>query len=216
MNAKPTHFSGPRNWTLAALALGVATSDVLAEAASVEKLITEIQSPDDKVRGDAWQNAAPLGAQAVKPLAALMVHQDFEIARAAQRALWKIVRHAGRPRAGRERKAVQGEVVALLDSAPLPVRREALWMLSEIGDPGVVAHFAKLLTDVAVREDARCALERIPGPQAMHALERAMITTPEDFRVALANSLRVRGHDEVEGRPSQKLLPSRQTSVKPK
>jgi hypothetical protein len=105
--------------------------------------------------------------------------------------------------------------VALFASAPVPVRREALWMLSEIGDSSVVGIIAKLLLEQKVPEEARCALERMPGPQATRALEQALRTAPEDFRFALANSLRVRGL-AVKGYPTQKLLPTRQTSVKPK
>jgi HEAT repeat protein len=215
MKAEPNHVSEPRKWTLAASALGVTAAGVLADSAAVEKLIAEIQSPDDKVRGNAWQNAAPLGAEAVSPLAALMVHQDFEIARSAMRALWRIVRHVGRPKAEKERRPVQAELVALLDSAPAPERREALWMLSEIGDDRVVEPIAKMLADVEVREDARCALERMPSSKAIRALEHATKTAPEDFRPALANSLRVRGHD-LRAYPRQKLQPSRPTSVEPK
>jgi len=35
------------------------------------------------------------------------------------------------------------------------VRREVLWMLSEIGDGDAIAPMAALLTDKDVREDAR-------------------------------------------------------------
>jgi HEAT repeat protein len=200
---------------LAASVLGVATVGAMADPPAVDKLITEIQSTDETVRGGAWQNAAPLGAQAVKPLASLMAHQDFEVARSAKRALWKIVRHAGRPKAEKEHKAVQAELVALLDSALAAVRREALWMLSEIGDDSVVQAIAKMLADVEVREAARCALERMPTAKAIRALDHALKTAPEDFGPALANSLRVRGR-EIKGYPSPKLLPTRATTVESK
>jgi len=215
MKKQPTPLSEPRSCLFATAVLGATTAVAQADAAAVETLIAEIQSPDDKVRGAAWQGAAPLGAAAVTPLTTLIVHQDFEIARAAKRALWRIVRHAGRPGAGKERKAVQAELVALLGSAPATVGREALWMLSEIADDNVVQVIAGKLADVEVREAARCALERMPGSKATRALDKAVKTAPEDFRPALANSLRVRGHD-IRGYPSQKLKPSRQTSVEPK
>jgi HEAT repeat protein len=195
--------------------LAAAGSPARADSGDVGKLIAELQSHDDNVLDSAWQGAAAVGSQAVKPLAALIVHQDFQVARSAKRALWKIVRHAGRPRAGQECKAVQAELLALLDAAPAAVRREALWMLSEIGDDRVVEAIARLLADVEVHEDARCALERMPGAKAIRALERALRTAPEGFRPALANSLRVRGR-AIRDYPSQKLKPSRQTLVEPK
>jgi len=192
--------------------LGMAAVSLHAEAQEVDTLIAQIQSQDAKVRGAAWQGAATAGSRAVKPLAALLTHLDFEVARSAKRAVWKIVRHAGRPKAETERKAVQAELVALLDSATAAVRREAIWMLSEIGDASTIQKIARLLDQMEVREDARCALERMPGANAVRALERALKSAPEDFRPALANSLRVRGH-KLADYPSQKLQPSRKTSV---
>jgi HEAT repeat protein len=182
------------------------------EPAAVTKLIADVQNNDDAIRGAAWQGAATLGSAAVKPLASLMTHENFEIARAAKRGLWKIVRHVGRPKAGKERKAVQAELLSLLQTAPVAIRSEAAWMLSEIGDSRAVAALAALLTDADVREAARCALERIPSSKAVWALEKALKTAPEDFRPVLANSLRVRGH-KVAGYPTQKLTPTKQTTV---
>jgi HEAT repeat protein len=74
---------------------------------------------------------------------------------------------------------------------------------------------AALLTDANVREAARCALERIPTSKAVRALENALEAGPEDFRAAVANSLRVRGH-KVAGYPTQKLIPTKQTAVEAK
>jgi len=185
------------------------------DTAAINKLIADLQSGDDAVRGAAWQGAAPLGAPAVKPLTGMMAHQDFEIARAAKRALWRIVRYSARPKADKARKAVQMELVFLLQTTPVPVRREILWMLSEMGDSHAVGLIAIWLRDDAVREDARCSLERIPGSKATHALGDALKNAPEDFRSALANSLRARGR-KIKGYPSQKLVPTKQTSVQAK
>jgi len=183
-----------------------------SDSAAVDKLIADLHSTDDGICGAAWQGAAPLGAPAVKPLAVVMADSDFEIARAAKRALWKIVRFAGRPKAGKERKDVQSELLLLLSGAAVPVRREAVWMLSEVGDSDSVEPLSALLVEVDLREDARCALERIPGSKATRTLEVALKTLPENFRLAIANSLRVRGR-KVESYPSQKLVPTKPTTV---
>ncbi len=179
----------------------------------MDELIAKIKDKDDKVRGPAWQGAAPAGAAAVKPLAEVMTDPDFEIARAAKRALWVVVRHAGRPGGGREARAVGNELILLLANSPTPVRREALWMLSEIGANNAVPAMAALLTDKDLREDARCALQRLPGKRVTTALKGAFAAAPEDFKYALAESLRDRG-EKVEGYPTQKLKPTRPTSVK--
>jgi len=184
-----------------------------ADQAAVAELVTRIKSTDDTVRGPAWQNAGPYGAPAVGPLAEVMTDPHFEIARSARRAIERIVRHAGRPGAETERRAVAAELVKLLGHASPSVRKHALWMLSEIGEDPAVEPMAALLADPDVREDARCALERIPGAAATAALKKAMTTAPEAFKYALAHSLRVRG-EKVEGYPSQKRVPTKPTKVR--
>jgi len=186
----------------------IASASHAAEAVSVTDLVARIKSTDDKVRGPAWQGAGPVGAPAVKPLAALMTDPDFEISRSAKRALYKIVRHAGRPGAKKEAQAVEKELIPLLQNSAVPVRREVLWMLSEIGGDDAVAPMAVLLTDKEVREDARCALMRLPGRKATAALRSAFGSASEEFKFALAESLRARG-EKVSGYPSQKLVPAR-------
>jgi hypothetical protein len=179
---------------------------------SVGDLIAGIKSRDDKIRGPAWQGAAGAGALAVKPLADAMMDPDFEIARSAKRALYRIVRHAGRPGARKEAKAVTGELIQLLRSAHALVRREAAWMLSEIGADEAVKPLAALLSDPEAREDARCALMRFTSRKATSAFKTAFASAQEDFKPALAETLRARGIP-VKGYASQKAVPSRKTTV---
>jgi HEAT repeat protein len=198
----------------AGAAASLAQAGAAAQAVSVQELVAKIKSPDDKIRGPAWQGAAPFGAPAVQPLAALMTEADFEVARSAKRALYVIVRQAGRPGASQEARAVEKELIPLLKSEAVVVRREALWMLSEIGGNDAVAPMAALLTDKDAREDARCALLRIPGRKATAALKAAFASAPDEFKFALADALRRRG-EKIEGYPSQKLVPTRRTTVAP-
>jgi HEAT repeat protein len=181
----------------------------------IQGLIERIKSPDDVTSGAAWQSAGPYGAAAVKPLAALMADGDFELARKGKRALYRVVRHVGAPAADRERRTVEKELIVVLETSPSPVRREVLWMLSEIGSERAVGPMAALLTDQELREDARCALTRVPAPSAVAALRSAFLAAPKDFKHALAESLRERG-EKVEGYPSRKLVPTAQTSVAPR
>jgi HEAT repeat protein len=183
--------------------------------ADIQSLIDRIKNPDDATSGAAWQSAGPYGAAAVKPLAALMGDGNFELARKGKRALYLVVRHAGRPGAGEECQAVERELILVLGSGPSRVRREVVWMLSEIGSAGAVKPMAALLADQELREDARCALTRLPVPGAVTALKAAFATAPEDFKYALAESLRQRG-ETVAGYPSRKLVPTKQTSVTPR
>jgi hypothetical protein len=183
-------------------------SSAEAQTGSVPDLISRIKSADDAVRTLAWQEAATVGAPAVKPLAALITDSDLEVARAAKRGLWKIVHHAGRPDAEAERKAVSKELLGLLDGQLAPMRHEVFWMLSEIGGADAVRTIAGFLANPDSREDARAVLERIPGKESVAALEAALASSAEEFKPALANSLRVRGV-KVQGYPSQKLVPTR-------
>ncbi len=190
---------------MAGVAAGMAIS---SQAQSATDLVARLKSKDDDVRGDAWQQAGPAGAAAVGPVAALWTDADFEVARSAKRAVWNIVRHAGRPGAPKEARAVEQALLPLLGHAEAAVRREAVWMLSEVGGNDSVEPLAKLLSDREVKDDARCALERLPGNKAIKALRDALKTAPEDFRYALAESLRKRG-EKVQGYPSRKLVPTK-------
>jgi len=146
------------------------------------------------------------------------LEQPLEVGRAAKRAIWKIVRHVGRPGADDEKKAVVAELIELLGpDQTAAVRREAMWMLSEIGGDETVhalRQYPEILDDKELREDARCVVERIPGEAALQALRAALDRAPEDFKINIVQSLRARGVD-VPGYPCQKLVPTRKTSVKP-
>lgn len=180
----------------------------------IQGLIERIRSSDEVISGAAWQSAGPYGAAAVEPLAALMADEDFELARKAKRALYRVVRRVGAPAAARERKAVERQLILLLRSSPSRVRREVVWMLSEIGTARAVGPMAALLADDELREDARCALTRHPAPGAVAALQSAFAAATGEFKFALAESLRQRG-EKVTGYPSRKLVPTAPTQVKP-
>lgn len=181
---------------------------------AVADLIAKIRDKDPNVRAAARDNAGQVGSPAVKPLSAVMTDENFEVARAAERAIWKIVRHAGRPKADNERKAVVKELVPLLgNSQPVRVKREAMWMLSELGGDEAVEPVVSQLSDKELREDARMVLERLPGKKSLAALQMALRTVPEEFKINVAQSLRARGVS-VPGLPCQKLVPTRKMDMK--
>ncbi len=209
-------ISNPKKVSLAIAAAGVMPSTtVAARNKGVKELMAGIRDDDAKVRTEAWQSAGQVGAPAVKPLARLMSNGELEVARAAKRALWKIVRHVGRPGAGKMKRMVLGRLVELLsDDQPVPVRREVLWMLSEIGDRNAVKPIAALLSDRELREDARMVLQRIPNKAALAALRAGLKAAPDDFKLNIAQSLRQRGA-KVRGLDCVKLIPTKKTNVKP-
>jgi HEAT repeat protein len=106
------------NLTKISFAMGaagaVATTAGAAQNKAVDELIAGVRDTSDKVRTEAWLGAGKAGAPAVKPLATVMTDSDPEVARAATRALWQLARHAGRPGAGKEKQAVEKEMIGLL------------------------------------------------------------------------------------------------------
>jgi HEAT repeat protein len=182
--------------------------------AKVKELLQKIQSDSAETRTQAWLAAGEAGPAALKPLAKIAAEGSLEVGRAANRAMWKIVHTVGAPGAKGKEPACKQLAALLADDQPVSVRREVLWMLSEIADGGSVPAVAALLNNAELREDARCALQRIPGPEAVAALKASFAAAPEEFKYALADSLRRRG-EEVEGYPTKKRVPVKPTRVKP-
>ena len=186
-----------------------------ARPQEVDELLAGIKSDSAEKRTKTWQSAGQVGAPAVKSLAKVMTGDNLEVARAAKRALWQIVRYTGRPGANRQRRAVVVELTALLGAEqPVAIRREVLWMLSEIGGRRDIEPISGLMKNEDLREDARMALERMPNRRALAALKEAFEVAPEDFKPNLAQSLRKRG-EEVAGYLCRKLVPTKKTDVKP-
>ncbi len=177
----------------------------------LKELVKEIQSDQPEARTAAWQQAGSIGAAAVKPLARLCTQGKTEVARAAGRGLENIVRTVGAPGAQATKSTVIRELLDLLsDGQPVTLRRDILWLLSEIGGGESVESIAALLKHAALREDARMVLERIPGEQSLAALRRALRSLPEDFRHSIAQSLRARGEAvDPATYPCQKLVPTK-------
>ena len=181
---------------------------------AMDELITKLKDKNDKVRAEALLSAGRAGAPAVKPLAKVIADKNIEVSRAGKRALWKVVRHVGRPGADNEKKAVVARLGELLGGEqPVSVRRDVLWMLSEIGDRNSIKPMAALLSNKELREDARMALQRIPGRGSLAALRAALKEAPDDFKLNIAQSLRQRGA-KVRGLDCIKLIPTKKTNVK--
>ncbi|GMV95768.1 MAG: hypothetical protein AMXMBFR83_01390 [Phycisphaerae bacterium] len=181
---------------------------------NTEQLISAIKGNDEAARAQAWMNAGPVGVEAVAPLTEVMASTDTETRRAATRALWKIVRHAGRPGAEQEAAAVSAKLIAVLEAGPpAGVAREIAWMLSEIAGDEATAPLGRLLKSTELREHARAALQRIPGAKSLGVLEAALTSAPPEYQPAIAVSLRCRGVDVPDVR-NDKLKPTRQTTVR--
>lgn len=158
---------------------------------NLNELLGKIKSNDAAVRFEAWRGAGPAGAAAVGPLADLMSGADKGVARAATEALQRVAHYAARPGALKsERLAVAGELLKVaLSPRPRIARAQALHFLGFVGEDRNVPALARLLDDKEVREEARLALERIPGPASLRALSIAVQRAPDDFKANLRQSL---------------------------
>jgi HEAT repeat protein len=174
-----------------------------------------LKSTNDSQRADALKAARTAGAAAVPAIAPLLADPQTETRRAAKRALSSIVYAAGHDgRLGKPAaQAEQALITALSQLTDTQARRDVAWLLSEIGDGPTVKALATLLTHPDLREDARCTLERIPGRVSLNTLKSAFKTSPEDFKYALADSLRKRG-ETVRDYPSKRLTPLKPTTVR--
>ena len=119
----------------------------------------------------------------------------------------------GAPGVQPAKSSVIRELLGLLgDDQPVALRRNILWLLSEIGGGKSVEAIAGLLKHDALREDARMVLERIPGEESLTALRNALGSVPEDFRLNIAQSLRARGEAvNREKYPCRKLVPTQRS-----
>ncbi len=187
------------------------------EQFSLDQLIAQIKDKNDKVRSKAWQAAGSVGAQAIQSLALVAKESELEVSRSASRAMWQIVRCAGRPDAEAARRDTLAALAKVVRDAQMPVqlRRDAIWMLSEIAKDEEIQpdRVAWGLEDKDIREDVRAALVRIGGENSLAVLKEGFETATGDFKVALACSLRTRGV-EVADPPCPKLVPTRQTKVR--
>jgi len=153
-------------------------------------LLDQLQSPDANVRYKAWRSAGPTGAEAIPGLGDLMASPDKSIAKCAKGALETITHYAARPGSPTEARAVSNNLLKLADSTrPHMVRADALTLVAYVGDGHCVPTLVKLLNDYDVHEEARLALERIPGSASLNALKKAATSVPENYKANIAQSL---------------------------
>ncbi|NLH97914.1 MAG: hypothetical protein GX446_00285 [Chthonomonadales bacterium] len=147
---------------------------LLAQRPTAATLIADIQNGDLRVRTTAVQEAVLVGSSLIVPLGRVMAGSDPGAARAAMEALRRVAHHCARPRASAERRTAATELLKLISASfPRPVRAEALYLLGCVGGPQQVQAIAALLRDPALADDARMALQRIPGGAAARALRQS-------------------------------------------
>ncbi|HOF40851.1 MAG TPA: HEAT repeat domain-containing protein [Candidatus Hydrogenedentes bacterium] len=172
-----------------------------AQANELDEFLVRIAGPNADARAGAWKSAGPLGAPAVLPLARLAETGEPEIRVAALRAIDIITAYAGRPGAQEEQRAVaQALADAVQSSEDSQLRCEFLHYLGLVASNPEVPMLARLLEDPAIGEDARIALERIPGDTATRALITAL-------RSASSETVQLRMADALARRQAPEAIP---------
>ena len=153
--------------------------------------------------------------KSVSELAAMIADKDSETMRMGKRQLWDKVHKVGKPGNDQQKQAVAAELLKVLASGSVAaVKREVMWMLSELSGNECIGAVSSMLADPELRQDAAMVLERLPGEKAVAALQAGLKSAPDDFKNNIIHSLRARGIP-TEGPPCPKLNPSKATSVKP-
>jgi len=164
------------------------------EKRDLTQLLNDIKSSDGKTRLKAQQTCGPVGASAISPLAELAVSTDKGVAKAARGAMETIAHYSARPGAGGEAKAVSAELLKVAQTnRPKQIRANALHLLGYTTNDGkTVEYIAELLLNNELWDEARMALERIPGNAATNALKNAAKNANEEMRPHLEQSLKNR------------------------
>ena len=164
------------------------------DQADRELFLEELKSDNPKIRFEAWNNAHKVSPDIIVRVGILGGNTDQAIAHAARQALRRMVHHAARPgQPPNSRQYITYQLGRLLRICRAnEVRRETLNLLGIVGTDDAADHIATMLSNVDLRDDARMALERLPGPAATNALIKAL-STRGDFELRIIEALGQRG-----------------------
>ena len=165
------------------------------EKPDINDLLAHIRSMDGKMRAKAQRTAGPVGAAAIAPLAEIAASSAMDdVVKAARGAIEAITHYAARPGAQTEANAVSVEILKVVQSSPSrQVRVDMLHLLGYIAmEPQTINSLAQCLKEASIRDEARMALEQIPGSASTNALRKAVKDAVPDFRPHLEHSLRNR------------------------
>ena len=158
----------------------------------VVELWVNVNSDKVETRTAAWNEMGKLSEKII-PLSDLCSSEDKPVSKAAKGLLEAIAHRAARPGAKEEAKEVSEKLLDVASSSrPVLVRAWALHLLGFTADGRAVPKIARLLEVPEVQEEARLALERIPGSAATSALKSASKKTVAPFRSNVEQSLRAR------------------------
>lgn len=165
--------SGAAVASLAALALEAQSAAHLEWEKQANEFIKKLQDDDPEVRYNTWNSAGNLNPKAIPMIAKLLDADEPGIAKAGEGALDRMVYSCGEDLSTEKAKAVQNELLGLLDGDSRKVKVYALRMLSVVAGDEAVEKIASFTKEPAYAEEAIYCLERIPGRTAAKAIVAA-------------------------------------------
>ncbi|HOJ33095.1 MAG TPA: hypothetical protein PKY35_13300 [Candidatus Hydrogenedentes bacterium] len=169
---------------------------VLGKATSAEppdQILKNLSSPDPDVRMTAVKQAECLELADIPSLLQLIGDANFEVSRTAKMALDRVVASCGQVGKEEQKKQVTQALTDMLSSTlATEVKREILRRLGILGDDSAVAAIRKLLLDEHLGEDAKMALERIPGESSVCALVEVLPQASPQMQISILGSLKKR------------------------
>lgn len=186
MNTKSVHFI-----LTVALFCMVMVSFAADINPAIRTLVNDLQSGDANAKALARQMLPNQGLVAVPAMLSILNGKDPALAKAAYDILMQIVNDASTPGHEKDRRKLTDMLMPMISKdRPETERITGLRFLDRLVPPGYdVAPIAAMLTEPALREKARTALQRIGTEEAQNALSSALSDADPAFQVALLNSL---------------------------
>lgn len=175
--------SGAAVATVAAFAVEAQSAAHLEWERQANEFVKKLQDEDPEVRYNTWNSAGSLNPKAIPMITKLLASDDRGIQKAAEAALDRIVYSSGKDTDSEKAKAVQNELLGLLDDDSRSVKVYALRMLSLVAGDDAVAKVAEFASDPAYAEEAIYCLERIPGRTAAKAIVAAANSGTDAFKM---------------------------------
>jgi len=159
-----------------------------------QTFLTAIQSSSPDERFAAWRAAGEVSPSVIPQLGKLAASDNPGVAKAAISALTTMTHSVGKDPKSANRAAVTQGLLELSSPAyALPVRMQALRLVSGIASEDAVPTLAKELRNVDLPEEVVYCLDRIPGDASIQALINAYKDAADDFKPRILAALGHRG-----------------------
>ena len=154
------------------------------------EFLTKLSDKNADTRYKAVMQSHSQSLDCLPKLVELLTHSLPGIRKSAKASLLRIAHYSARPGNGKEAASFSDQLISLIVTAPINTGGYLEHVLGFTGGSSQVTFLANRLE--LQDEEARMALERIPGSASLGALKRAVSTATPEFRIGLLQSIRMR------------------------